>query len=137
MANVGKMYIERGDGASPEVFDRICQVFSIGGIGQTNDLVDATTFCSGGNREYIAGLADGQEVTLEANYEQDSLDLAAMIADVKNRLALNYRLVIGDGSPVEGFGFAAIPLSWVINPSVDDKNTVSFGLKISGDVEAL
>lgn len=67
---VGNAFLYRGDGGSPEVFTRVCQAFGISGIGQTNEQVDATTFCSGGVKEYIAGLADGTEVTLELNLEK-------------------------------------------------------------------
>lgn len=133
-AFVANIYFERGDGGSPESFDRVCPVMSISGLGETNDLVDVTTFCSNGNREYISGLADGQELTIEANYETTSADLSAMIADVKAKTNKNYRVVVEDGSPTTVFSFAGTPLSWVLNPSVDDKNSISFTIKISGEI---
>lgn len=134
MAFVGEMFFERGDGAIPEVFDRICQVFSIGGLGETNELVDATTFCSGGNREYIGGLADGAELTIECNYEKDNVDLSALISDVKAKTTGNYKVVVENGSPAESFQFAAVALSWTLNPSIDDRNTITFTFKISGEI---
>ena len=134
-AFVGNIYFERGDGGSPESFDRVCSVMSLSGLGETNDLVDVTTFCSTGNREYISGLADGQEITVEANYETDSAELASMIADVKAKTNKNYRVVVESGSPTQVLSFAGTPLSWVLNPSVDDKNTISFTIKISGEIE--
>lgn len=134
-AFVGNIYFERGDGGSPEGFDRVCSVMSLSGLGETNDLVDVTTFCSNGNREYISGLADGQEITVEANYETDSSELASMIADVKAKVNKNYRVVVESGSPTQVLSFAGTPLSWVLNPSVDDKNTISFTIKISGEIE--
>jgi len=68
-AFVGNVFLHRGKTGSPAEYERVCQVFSIGGLGATNALIDATTFCSGGSREYIGGLADGAEMTLELNYE--------------------------------------------------------------------
>jgi hypothetical protein len=39
-------------------------------------------------------------------------------------------------SPVETetFQFMVTPLSWTFGPSYEDKNTMSFTLKISGDI---
>jgi len=133
-AFVGQMFFQRGNGATPEVFTRICQVFGISGLGEKNDLVEATTFCSGGSKEYIGGLADGEEITIEGNYEQGDTNLLAMITDVKNKATRNFRLSVEDDSPSETFSFAGVCLSWAINPSVSDKNTISFGIKISGAV---
>lgn len=133
-AFVGKFFFERGDGGSPEAFERLCQAMNINGLGETNDLVDVTTFCSNGNREYISGLADGQEMTVEANYESGDALITAMINDVKNKTNKNYRVIEDNGSPETVYSFAGTPLSWVLNPSVDDKNTISFTIKISGEI---
>jgi hypothetical protein len=131
---VGKIYFERGDGDSPEEFDRVCTVFGIGGIGETNEIVDATTFCSEGSREYIPGLADGAEPTIETNYVVDDDNIQAMIADVQAKRTSNYRLVVEHSSPPEVYAFTAIAISWELAPSIDDKNTISFGFKITGPV---
>lgn len=141
-AFVGRMYLERAPAGSPQVYTRICEVFSISGVGETNDQVDATTFCSGGNREFIAGLAEGSEVTVEANYIVGSAGIADLITDVKQKSVISFRVVAdpdGDGDTDEAFYFDAAALSWVLNPSVDNRNTITFGLKITGavDVRAL
>lgn len=133
-AFVGEMFLDRGNGASPEVFTRICEVFGISGLGESNELVEATSFCSNGSREYIGGLADGEEITVECNYEQGDAGLLAMITDVKNKTTRNFRVSVEHSSPAEVFSFAAVCLSWTLNPSVDDRNTISFGLKITGSV---
>ena len=133
-ASVGNIFFERGDGGSPESFTRICEIFSISGLGETNALVETTTFCSGGNREYIPGLADGTEITVEANYDPEAADLANMIGDVKAKARRDYRIVIEEGSPAQNITFAAVPLSWTLNPKVDDRNTIGFTFKISGGV---
>lgn len=133
-AFVGNVFFERGNGGTPEVYTRICQVREISGLGQTNDLVDVTTFCSEGSREYIGGLADGEEVTIGMNYETSSAQIAAMIADVNNKATRAFRLVIDSGSPSVIISFSAAAIGWVLNPAVDDANQISFTLKISGDI---
>lgn len=134
-AFVGKMYLERGDTGSPIAYERVCQIFGIGGLGQTNALVDATTFCSGGVNEYISGLADGSEVTLNANFETSAQILRDMIDDVKQKRTRAFRVIADDEvNPGVHFYFNAVCLSWQLGPSVDGKNTIDFGVKISGDI---
>lgn len=133
-AFIGNIFFERGDGGSPEAYERVCEVFSIGGVGETNALEDVTTFCSGGFREYIAGLSDGEEMTIEANYGTSNTLSRQMIDDVKAKANRNYRLVIEDGSPQVTLSYAGTPLSWTLNPSVDSRNTISFTVKISGQI---
>lgn len=133
-AFVGEWYLEVGDGESPETFTRYCEVTSMSGLGQVNDLIDATTVCSGGSRQYIGGLADGQEVTVEANYSQDDTVQSGLITDVKNKTTRNFQVVIEEGSPDKTFSFAAAMLGWTLVPSVDDKNMIQFTFKISGDI---
>lgn len=134
MAFIGKTFFEYGEGGSPEDFTRMCAVYSISGLGKTKSLVDVTTFCSGGNREYIGGLADGQEMTIEANFEGIDTNEAAMIANLDDDTNHNYRIVIEYGSPTKYLLFSGTPLSWVLTPSVDGKNSITFTIKISGDI---
>lgn len=138
-AFVGSIYLYRGDG-SPVSYSKVCQVFSISGVGQTNALVDATTFCSNGSREYVGGLADGTEITIEANYESAAMEgsptgvLRKMIDDVTGKVTREFKVVDENASPHLSFQFSAACLSWQLNPSVDDRNTITFTLKISGAI---
>lgn len=143
-AFVGRTILYRGDGASPENFTQVCEAFGISGIGETNDQIDATDFCSAGVKEYIAGLADGSEITLELNFTASAAAAAsmaiqaAMIADVKNKAIRDYQLRCdGDGDGVTDltFHWAATALSWTLNPSPTAKNSISFGMKITGGVD--
>lgn len=138
---VGGVKFARGDAGSPELFSILCSVFSISGLGQTNDQIDATTFCSAGTKEYIAGLADGSEMTIELNFRADSSTeqtaQLAMIQDVKNKAVRSFRLSAdGDNDGIDEvvFDFQCTCISWTLNPSPSAKNSVSFGLKISGDI---
>jgi hypothetical protein len=119
--------------ASPASFDAMPEVISISGLGATNELVDATHFDSTA-REYIAGLADGSEVTVECNYIQNNAIQERVIADVASRNTVNCQCVYDFGSPETTFSFAAVALGWQISPSVDDRQTISFTFKISGSI---
>lgn len=127
---VGGVYFERHNGTS---YVRVCQVQGISGFGETNEQVDATTFCSNGSREYIGGLADGEEMTLTMVFENDAT-LAAMRTDVRNKTNKTGRIVVDAGSPSMIFSFTYTPLGWVMNPSVEDVNRIDYTLKISGTI---
>ena len=131
--------IQRSANVSPLVLSSIPEVNSMSGLGKTNPLVDVTSFDSSA-REYIAGLADGSEITLECNYLPDNTVQAAIVADVDSGTNFYMQIVATNPnsgtSPIaaETFTFLVTPLSWEFGPSYDDKNTMSFTLKISGDI---
>lgn len=138
---VGGVFMLRGDGGSPEAFNKICSVFSISGLGTTNDLVDATTFCSGGSKEYIAGLADGAQVTLGCNFRADGSDeeqtQKSMIDDVDARAIRTFELTADgdlDGVDNERFSFQAVCVGWNLAPSPTAKNAINYVIKISGPI---
>lgn len=131
---VGGLTFRFGGSGSPTVFQDVCQVFSVSGVGKTNELIDVTTFCSNGVREYIPGLADGQEITVEANYELDDAGLQDMVDSVNNKQTRDIQLAFIKGADSETFTFRAAMLSWVVNPSPDDKHTITFTAKISGEI---
>lgn len=133
-ASIGTITIFRGDGASPEVFTLVGEAKSLSGLGKTNELVEVTHFGSGGNREFISGLADGQEITVEVNYIQTDAPQQALINDVDTKTNRNIRVTIFDGTNTDTFDFSVTPISWVINPGLDDATTATFTLKISGDI---
>ena len=123
---------------SPEVYDTIEENASLSGLGVTNPLVDVTSHDSAA-REYIAGLSDGSEITLECNYIQTAsskqLDL---MSDVDNKLTSGFQLTMVDSSvspnTTKTFTFSGVCLSYEIAPSFDDKHMITFTLKISGSI---
>lgn len=136
---VGHVYLEVGDeSGSPLGYTRMCEITGMTGIGETNSLVDVTTFCSGGNKEYIGGLADGTEITLSGNLVVDSEPRRRMIRAVKQKQVVPLRIVADDdqdGVTDITFWFSAVALSWKLNPSIDKQNGIDFGLKISGAID--
>lgn len=125
------------DPSSPAVFTAIPEVFSISGVGQTNALVDVTNFDSAGSREYVGGLADGQEITIECNYVPEHANFAqqsGMISDVTGKVTRGFQLLATGSSPNVLFEFSAAVLSYAVGPSIDDKNTITFTAKISGAI---
>lgn len=119
---------------SPITYVAVPEVISISGLGSTNDLVDATHFGSAGVREYIAGLADGQEITIECNYVGNSVQQEAFMDAVEAKETGSFQVLVDGVSPNVTFTFSATYISYVINPSVDDRDTVTFVVKITGAI---
>jgi hypothetical protein len=136
---VGRVFLEVGQASgSPQTYDRACEIDGISGLGETNALVDVTTFCSNGNKEYIGGLSDGQEMTLEGNFLVNSDVRDRIIQAVKAKSNLPFRVVVDDdhdGITDLTFWFTGVALSWKFDPSVEGKNKITFGIKISGAVD--
>lgn len=120
--------------SSPASYDTLTECFSISGLGATNELVDATHFGSGGSREYVSGLSDGVEFSVECNYVQNDTVQERVIADVAAKNTVACKVTITDGSPESTLTFSAVALGWQISPAVDDRNTISFTFKISGSI---
>lgn len=130
----GGVTFQLSDGASPEVYSTIQEVKSLSGLGKTNPLIDTTSFDSTA-REYIAGLADGQEITVECVRTHASPNVQdAFIAIIDSQTTRNFKLTLTDGTTAIVYTFAGVPLSWAITPSFDDAAMISFTLKISGTI---
>jgi hypothetical protein len=136
-AFVGQAYLFVGNGDSPEQYTQYCEIDTISGVGQKNDQVDATTFCSGGVKQYIAGLSDGNEVSFGANYSLSNAVQEGLIDDVEAKKIRAFQLVVGNDSPQKIFQFNLTMLSWELDPSVSAKNTIKFSGKITGPIARL
>lgn len=121
-------------GGSPVTYQNVEEVRSVGGIGHTGTQVDVTNFDSAaGYREFIAGLKEGNAVTVTCNRlrtgNTQQLSLIASAVAGQNR---NFRLRYTGASPELVTNFAAAVLGYSLLPSSTDPNTIEFQLKISG-----
>jgi hypothetical protein len=131
---VGKIYWAVGDGGSPEAFARYCEVDAMSGIGSANALIDVTTFCSNGVKEYIPGLADGKQVTIGANYAMGEAIQEGLIADVENKAHRNFEVQVDGESPYRLFKLTLAMLDWELDPQVAKQNVIKFIGKITGPI---
>jgi len=133
-AYTGGLTVKYGDGATPEVFAAIEEVISMGGFGKTNPLIDTTSHDSTA-REYIAGLPDGAEITLECNRVHTASNIQDdVIGEIDAKTTFNLQILLTDGTTLITYDFAVVPVSWNITPSYDDKTTLSMALKITGAI---
>lgn len=134
-AFVGQAYLMVGNGASPEIFTRYCEVYDLSELGAKNDQVEATTFCSGGSKQFIPGLSEGQEFTFQANYALENTIQEELIDATDAQETKNFKLQMGDDSPAaREFSFALALLSWGVTPSLEGKNVIKFVGKITGPI---
>ncbi len=134
-AFVGNVFLAVGNGESPEVFTRYCEIDSMAGIGVKNDLVDVTTFCSGGSKEYVGGLSDGKEVTFGANYAAVEPLQEGLMADVDGKVVRNFEVQVGAAAPYSHvFAMSMTMLDWEFSPSVSKQNVIKFIGKITGPI---
>lgn len=134
-ATISKWKLYFGSSASPSVLAAVEEVFSVSNVGVTNSLIDVTNFDSPeGTREYIAGLADGDEITVEANYYPAATQQASVMAAVDAQATRPMRLNYTGSSPEKTWRFDAVCLAYSIVPSSTERNTIQFTFKITGGV---
>ncbi len=127
--------LQRGDGASPEVFTTIAEVTDISGPTLALDPLDVTAHTSpGAFREFVGGLLDGGEVTFTINYVPDNSShdaTAGLLSELEARAVSNYKLVFPDGSSTEWI-FAAFLTAFEPAEPVDDRLSAEITLKLTG-----
>ena len=121
---------KRGDGASPEVFTALGEVTAINGFELSKDTVDATHMGSPDRyREFISGLRDGGEVSVELNFVPDGTAITNAFTDFDADVARNYQIVWADTSDFE---FSGICTGISTAVPVDDKMSATFTYKVTG-----
>lgn len=122
-----------GNGASPEVFTTLGEVTALTPPGWARDTVDATHEQSpDAHREFIAGLADAGEVSMDINYVPGGAAAASLEAEkalTGPSAAINRRITFPDGSYMI---FVGILTGVEPDAPIDDKMSASITLKVSG-----
>ena len=134
-ATISNWKMEIGTDASPQVLTAIEEVTAVSGLGKDNELVEVTNFDSPtGTKEFIAGLSEGKEFTVEANYLHGATHQPVVMAAVDNGDTRLARLRYTGSSPEKTFSFSAVCLGYEIGPDVTGANKITFTFKISGDI---
>ncbi len=111
----------------------VSEITNINGPQVTRDTVEATTLDStAGFREFISGLRDGGNVTLNMNFTAAGYDL--LNGDLMTDTVQTYRVVLPD--EVYTFTFNAFVTELAMGDiSPDDRVQADCTLKITGEVE--
>lgn len=128
----------RGDGASPEGFTSIAEVTSIGGPALGLGSVEATHLTSPNKwKEYIPGMLEGGEVTLELNFlpgnATQSDTSGGLLNDMRTRAINNYQIAFPDSPSTQWIVPAFVTAFEPTTPVGDEKLAASVTLKVSGE----
>ena len=132
-AYLGGWTFKRGDAASPEVFTAVEEVTGISGLGEVSELVSVTHMGSAGAAEYISGITDGSEFTLDCN---NVLTSGSIQEDLRGDKAstINVQVAVTDGTDTLTLDMAVVVLGYEYGPSVEAQNTITFTFKITGSI---
>ncbi|MFD6874534.1 MULTISPECIES: phage tail tube protein [unclassified Streptomyces] len=122
--------LQRGDGATPsENFTPIANVTDITPPEIERETIDVTAHDSPDAwREFIGGLKDGGEVSIDVNYDPREHDL--LLADFADSQPRNYKIV-WPGTLGE-WAFGALLTGFAPEAPHDDKLAASLTFKVSG-----
>jgi len=122
--------LKRGDGAGPEVFTAIADPTSISGPGLSRETIDVTSHGSvDGWMEFLGGLKDGGEVSIDVNYDPANHDF--LVDDFEDAAPRNYQIVFPDPDETT-WSFGAILTGFEPEAPYDDKLAASLTFKVSG-----
>ena len=127
--------LKMGDGADPEIFTAIAEVANISGPSLSMDTIDVTNHSStDGWREFIGGLLDGGEISLDINYQptEGTHDFTTgLLKNMSNKTVRNFQLVFPDGSSTT-WSFSALITAFEPSEPIDNKLSAAVTLKLAG-----
>lgn len=114
-----------GNGATPEVFTAVAEVTNISLSGTSVDAVEATHMGSGGWREYIPGMGDGGEFSIDLNFTEGGYSA------LEAKLRTKFNVEIAEPGGAE-WTAAVILTSLSAEIPLEDRMTASATFKVSG-----
>jgi hypothetical protein len=119
-----------GNGAVPEVFTPLAEVFEITPPSDKPDLIEATHFTSpNGNKEFILGMNDPGECSLQLNYLPGNASDIAIRNWRTSRAAKTCRITWPNGLT---WTFAGLITGYAPGLAMDDKMTATVTIKVTG-----
>ena len=129
--------LQISDMAETATFSDVAEIEGLSGPSLSADEIDVTTHdTTDGYREFIQGLKDAGELSVEANFiptedtHKESAD-ASLLAAYNSGEKTDFKLVFPDANSTE-WAFSAIVTGFEVDIPVDEKMTFSCTLKLSG-----
>ena len=116
-------------------YNPLLEVTEVSGLAETVELVEVTHFASTA-KEYVAGLADGSEITITCNLLPGDSDQQEMINGSSSGKGTtnSYKFTCTDGTSTDIYTFNAVNLGYEIAPALDSQNQITFTLKVTGSI---
>ena len=133
MADIGfGVLLKVGDDASPEVYTALAEVIGLSGPGLSMDTVEAThTESANAAKEYIAGLIDAGELSIDANFLPANATQTGVISDWQNRTTRNFQIVWPDTANTT-WSFTGFITNFEPASPIEDRMTASITIKLTG-----
>ena len=132
-ATIGKWKLEVDPADTPVTpsYAEVEEVTEVSRVGSTASTLEVTNFDSVyPYKEFISGLQEGDEVTVDANYVPSATVQDALFGVVGQTLP--WRLSY-DGTTRQ-YEFRGALTGYGVSPSVSEANKMGFSIKISGDI---
>lgn len=124
--------LQRGDGASPEVFATIADITDFNSPDGELSVIDVTSL-DDSYATYIAGLIDEGSVSISGHFIGTDAAQTGLRTDRAAGTLRNFKITLTD-SPATVFSFAAFVQTYTTNSSTNDRVAFSATLKVSGQV---
>ena len=122
---------QRGDGASPEIFNDVGRVYSIGAAGKETPPIDVTAFADA-VRQYINGMPTMTQISIGVRYDPGDSEQTGLRDDQTARTRRNFQIV-WNSSPPETWAFTAIVTSFGADAALDDAIMATINLQPTTD----
>ena len=124
--------------STDHTWENVAEIMSVEGPSPERDVYDITTIDSTGNyREFIPGLKDGGEVSLEMNYTPESYQQFKDEFDKENEAAVQWYSVVFNDNAVNDskhcLFFQAMAINLGNSIPTDDKVSANVTLKVTGN----
>lgn len=125
--------LQRGNGATPEVFTTIAKVTAFKGPSSSTTMLDTTALdTEGGFNTFIPSLKKGGDLTVTLDFMPDSDSHQLLLGDWENRTARDFQIIWPDGVTTWG-PFVAYVSKWEPDVATEKILSASITLTISGD----
>ncbi|HCA88165.1 MAG TPA: outer capsid protein Hoc [Streptomyces sp.] len=122
--------LKRGDGEEVETFTPLADITNLSGPGLSRETLDVTSHGSpNGWMEFLGGLKDPGEVSVDINYQPDLHDV--LVDDFDDVEPRNYQIVFPDAAATT-WTFGAIITGFEPESPYDDKAAASLTFKVTG-----
>lgn len=126
--------LQKGDGASPEVFTAVAELLAIDGISFSHLILDATSHDSLNNaRDFISGkLTDAGTVTFTIQFLPTNTGHKGIIVDLYAGTRRNWKIVWPDSGATTWGPFIGLVQDFSPSDDLESVLTADVTLKISG-----
>lgn len=126
--------LQLGDGGGPELFNTIPGITNSAGPDSKFDLIDVTSQDTpNGRREYIVGLGDEGEFSLDVNYMPQDPIQKQLVAAHRTRALVNMQFVMSDDDNTT-LSFEAWITQFGTSSPLDGKLGSRMTCKVNGEI---